>query len=65
MAGERQETVHVVLREYFQFNGVYRTKVTLAVKVFDDRDDASAYAKRLDARAKAGVNYKVQSCKKG
>lgn len=65
MAGERQETVHVVLKEYFQFNGVYGTKVTLAVKVFDDRADARSYAKRMDERTKAGVRYKVQSCKKG
>lgn len=53
---EKQETVHVVVRQY----GINATPA----KVFDDRKDARAYAKRMNER-KSKYNYTVQSCKKG
>lgn len=57
---EKQETVHVVIRERSYFTQ-HEVK---AVKVFDDRADARAYAKRMNARSKK-YSYFVQSCKKG
>lgn len=54
---EKQETVHVVVRQY----GVNATPA----KVFDDRKDARAYAKRMNARPNARYRYTVYSCKKG
>lgn len=55
---ERQETVHVVQREDL------RTGKVKAGKVYDDRADARAYAKRMNATT-LHFHYTVQSCKKG
>ena len=55
---EKQETVHVVMR------GPDRWGDTQPVKVFDDRKDARAYAKRMSARSKR-YDYIVKSVKKG
>ncbi len=57
---EHQETVHVVLRTRSYFTE-HEAK---AAKVFDDRADARAYAKRMNGRSRKYV-YTVQSCKKG
>lgn len=57
---EKQETVHVVIRAYEYFTA-HEVK---AAKVFDDRKDARAYAKRMNGRSKK-YSYTVQSCKKG
>ena len=61
---DRQETVHVVLKSYWEDLGKYTRKVTTAAKVFDDRDDARDYAQRMNDASNV-YEYKVQSCKKG
>ena len=63
---EKQETVHVVLRRPAGWGTHKATKsFGAAVKVFDDRKDARAYAKRMNARPNARYRYTVYSCKKG
>lgn len=64
MSGEKQETVHVVLKTAWTDNGKYSEKVVTAAKVFDDRTDAREYAARMNLRTKKYV-YKVSSCKMG
>lgn len=59
---EKQETVHVVTRSTYLPN--IDLRVVKPVKVFDDRKDARAYAKRMNARS-AKHTYAVHSVKKG
>lgn len=54
---EKPEKVHVVMRRM-----PYRTFPT-PVKVADDRADARAYAKRMNARS-SRYEYTVKSCPK-
>ena len=59
---EKQETVHVVQRERLSLRGAIDGKQ--AVKVYDDREDAREYAKRMNQRSRK-FQYTVDSCKKG
>lgn len=56
---EKQEKVWVVLRK----NVLHL--ITAPVKVFDDRKDARAYAKRYNGGRDSRIRYSVHGVKKG
>ena len=61
MSGEKQETVHVVMRAGVADTG---NRCAQPVKVFDDRSDARAYAKRMNLGSRKYL-YRVVPVKKG
>ena len=63
---EKQETVHVVMRaKVTRIDAKLSTRTNpVPVKVYDDREDARAYARRMNLWARK-YYYRVVSVKKG
>lgn len=63
---ERQETMHVIIRTPYRKGSVYLLREEAQPsKVFDDRADARAYAKRMNNRPNSRFYFTVRPVKKG
>jgi hypothetical protein len=61
---EKQETMHVIIRTPIA-KGRLKRELSQPSKVFDDRADARAYAKRMNARPNTRFYFTVHPVKKG
>lgn len=63
---ERQETMHVIIRTPYRNGSLHLLReLSRPSKVFDDRADARAYAKRMNNRPNSRFYFTVHPVKKG